>query len=113
MRVALAWFRRPIAFAALALALGTGCGPSTSAPASPGSGGQSTAVAPARTLEMVIQSEPSGVASRALVERGVALHTTKRLFNADLVLRDDNAAPLPYLAEALPQLNTDSWRVFP
>ncbi len=62
---------------------------------------------------MAIQVEPGGVASRALIERGVALHTTKRAFNADLVLLDDREAPHPYLAEALPQLNTDSWRVFP
>ncbi len=39
--------------------------------------------------------------------------TTKRLFNADLVLIDNTGAARPYLAEALPQLNTDTWQVFP
>jgi len=62
---------------------------------------------------MAIQSEPGGIASRALVERGVALHTTKRAFNADLVLLDDRGLPQPYLAEALPTLGSDTWRVFP
>jgi peptide/nickel transport system substrate-binding protein len=38
---------------------------------------------------------------------------TKRLFNADLALIDGQGNPRPYLAETLPQLNTDSWRVFP
>jgi peptide/nickel transport system substrate-binding protein len=39
--------------------------------------------------------------------------TTKRLFNADLALNDSAGSARPYLAEALPQLDTDSWRVFP
>jgi len=39
--------------------------------------------------------------------------TTTRLFNAGLDLLDDRTVAQPYLAEALPQLNTDSWRVLP
>src|SRR5207249_4781163 len=72
------------------LALAAACGPTPSA-TSPAAGGaqQPSPPAPPRTLEMAIQVEPSGVASRALVERGVALHVTKRAFNADLVLLDD------------------------
>jgi peptide/nickel transport system substrate-binding protein len=35
------------------------------------------------------------------------------MFNAFLDLYDDQARPVPYLAEALPVLNTDSWTVFP
>jgi ABC-type transport system substrate-binding protein len=38
---------------------------------------------------------------------------TTRLFNAALSMIDDKGAPIPYLAESLPQLNTDAWRVFP
>ncbi len=38
---------------------------------------------------------------------------TARLFNAALSLVDDQGLPQPYLAERLPQLNTDTWRVFP
>src|SRR5262245_12845611 len=98
----------------VAVVLASACAQTASAPsASPGSQAQPAAPPPSRTLEMAIQVEPGGVASRALIERGVALHTTKRAFNADLVLLDDREAPHPYLAEALPQLNTDSWRVFP
>ncbi len=39
--------------------------------------------------------------------------TTKRLFNAELALIDSSGTTRPYLAEGLPQLGTDSWRVFP
>lgn len=35
----------------------------------------------------------------------------KRLFNASLALMDGKGQIHPYLAEALPQLNSDSWRV--
>lgn len=38
---------------------------------------------------------------------------TTRLFNAALSLIDDKGVPRPYLAESLPQLNTDAWRIFP
>jgi peptide/nickel transport system substrate-binding protein len=100
----------------VALGLLAACAPAPSGPSRGGSTDQAqptAAAAPARTVEVGIQVEPSGVASRALVERGVALHTTKRAFNADLVLLDDRESPHPYLAEALPELNTDSWKVFP
>jgi peptide/nickel transport system substrate-binding protein len=38
---------------------------------------------------------------------------TTRLFNAALVMFDNVGAPRPYVAEALPQLNTSSWLVLP
>src|SRR5439155_21176945 len=37
----------------------------------------------------------------------------RRLFNAYLAVHDDHGTPYPYLAEALPRPDTDSWRVFP
>ena len=39
--------------------------------------------------------------------------TVTRLFNAGLSLRDGDGNFRPYLAEALPRLDTDSWKVFP
>jgi len=39
--------------------------------------------------------------------------STKRAFNASLFLTDSEGKTRPYLAEAQPQLNTDTWRVFP
>jgi peptide/nickel transport system substrate-binding protein len=38
---------------------------------------------------------------------------TTRLFNAQLAIIDGRGETRPYLAEALPQLNTESWRVSP
>ncbi len=35
------------------------------------------------------------------------------LFNASLAIIDESETPHPQLAEALPELNTDSWRVYP
>lgn len=35
----------------------------------------------------------------------------KRLFNATLSLTDGSGSPQPYLAQGLPQLNTETWRV--
>lgn len=37
----------------------------------------------------------------------------RRLFNAALTLLDGDNKPQPYLAETLPTLDTDSWRLFP
>src|SRR5689334_8415733 len=36
-----------------------------------------------------------------------------RMFNAQLTYQDNHQAYYPELAAQLPQLNTDSWRVFP
>jgi len=91
--------------------LTVGCGPAASPPATdapPAGGGQ-----PARTLVTAIRVEPTTLASRLGQGGGATLGTTRRLFNANLVILDQRGEPQPYLASALPQLNTDSWRVFP
>ena len=36
-----------------------------------------------------------------------------RALNAGLAINDERELPHPYLAEALPELNSDTWRVFP
>jgi peptide/nickel transport system substrate-binding protein len=35
------------------------------------------------------------------------------MFNADLTIRNDNGLPVAYLSEAVPQLNSDTWKVNP
>jgi peptide/nickel transport system substrate-binding protein len=35
------------------------------------------------------------------------------MFNAGLTIRNDQGVPVPYLAQSVPQLNTDAWRVAP
>ena len=64
-----------------------------------------------RTLVVAHRYEPNTLAAKMLQSNG-PLRTT-RLFNATLALLDASGAAQPYLAESLPQLNTDTWRVFP
>lgn len=69
---------------------------------------------PTRTLVMVAQVEPPTVSSKVLqTTGGLAIGATQRLFNATLTTTDKRGLPQPYLVEGLPQLNTDTWRVFP
>ncbi|HEY3118182.1 MAG TPA: ABC transporter substrate-binding protein, partial [Chloroflexota bacterium] len=60
-----------------------------------------------------MQTEPKILSGRHIAQGGVSQQFPKRIFNADLALLDDQSNALPYLAEALPELNTDSWKVFP
>jgi peptide/nickel transport system substrate-binding protein len=94
------------------------CGPSATPAPSTGAApaGQPTAARPSepqRPLVVLTRLEPTELAARPLRQGGSIFDVTKRLFNANLVILDDKAVPHPYLAEALPQLNTDSWKVFP
>jgi peptide/nickel transport system substrate-binding protein len=103
---------RALAIALVALCLGTACAPPPSPGGSPSSATGGSAQ-PARTLIAAVASEPRGLSGRTIAQGGASQQFPKRLFNADLALLDDQSTPMPYLAEALPQLNTDSWRVFP
>ncbi len=74
----------------------------------------SSAAAPAteaRTLVMASNTEVQSLAPKMLGPTNPA--RTTRLFNAALALIDSQGAPRAYLAERLPQLNTDSWLVLP
>lgn len=75
-------------------------------------GAPSPAPGRARTLVLVGRSEMPSLAPKAIQSLGLTSSSQIRLFNAGLALSDDRGVPHPYLAEALPQLNTDSWRVF-
>jgi peptide/nickel transport system substrate-binding protein len=66
-----------------------------------------------RTLVVGLRVEPSSLSSKALVGGGVKMKSSSRLFNASVDLIDDRGVPRPYLAEALPQVNTETWRIFP
>ncbi len=57
--------------------------------------------------------EPTSLAVRPVSESGSGVGFITRLFNATLDLVDAKDQPHPYMAEALPDLNTDSWKVFP
>jgi peptide/nickel transport system substrate-binding protein len=89
------------------------CSPASSVGQPGPSPAQSNPAQPQRTLQTAVRLEPASVATRAFVQAGVALYLSKRMFNAELSLLDPNANPHPYLAEALPQLNSDDWQVMP
>ena len=93
--------------AALAV-LVVSCGPSQGQGQAPAaSSGQP---AQNRTLVVGHRIEPSNLAPKVLGTNGPLRNS--RFFNAALSLIDDKGLARPYLAEALPQLNADSWRVF-
>src|SRR5262245_10010937 len=91
----------------------TACGPQRATEvAAPGDGG----AAPARERQspaIVTRVEPGFLARKSLRQTGLTLGSTIRAFNAGLAISDANDRPQPYLAETLPQLNTESWQVFP
>ncbi len=64
-----------------------------------------------RTLTIAVRYEPNNLAPKA--SAGIPAVPTQRLFTASLALLDSEGRDHPYLAEALPQLNTDTWRVAP
>jgi peptide/nickel transport system substrate-binding protein len=69
------------------------------------------AAAPAegRTLSVVLRTEPFDLTDSASSRNNLTL----AMFGAQLANVDHADAPYPVLTEALPELNTDTWRVFP
>lgn len=104
----------------LLLAATAGCAPARPAALPPQAQGAapSDSAAPAsaqRTLVIIGGRAPESIASRPLRQiRGAGQPTaTFRAFNAGLALNNERNLPSPYLAVALPQLHTESWRVLP
>src|SRR5438309_1142251 len=89
----------------------TACAPNSAPVPSAGQSGQIAAAA--RALSILVGREPASLSLKALGQAGSTVASTRRLFNATLTLIDAVGAPRPYLAESLPQLNTDSWQVSP
>jgi peptide/nickel transport system substrate-binding protein len=91
-----------------------GCGPA-------GAGSQGTAPqartessAPSRAiLTIAARNEPASIAGKPLRQAGIGLYTMQAVFSASLAVLDDRGEPRPHLAESLPVLNTDSWRLLP
>ncbi len=100
---------------ALITVFGAGCAQPANRPPSSGVEQRDAArSAPQRTLIAAVRVEPATLVARDLQEAsGVGLYLTRRMFNADLALLDGGGATHPYLTDALPELNTDTWKVFP
>src|SRR5579871_1405718 len=88
-------------------------GTPTASPAAQGQNAGQTQAArpPTRTLRMVLRAEPQALAGTVLIANGITNSTERRLFNAGLTIEEGDGTYHPYLAEALPQLDTDSWKV--
>ena len=52
---------------------------------------------------------PGGLGSTS----GTSENIPQNIFNATLTVADERGRPMPYLAESLPQLDSDTWKVFP
>ena len=86
------------------------------APATPATRSQEAAVRPAapnRTVVLIARGEFASLAAKQLQGTGGGIDQILCVYNATLDHRDENGAPVPYLAEALPRLTSESWRVFP
>jgi peptide/nickel transport system substrate-binding protein len=69
---------------------------------------------PQRTLVIVTGAELPSFASKPLEALPNPRADFAALFlNANLVYLNERALPMPYLVDVLPELNTDTWRVFP
>src|SRR5436305_699424 len=103
--------KRLLGWLTLAVLCSAACAPA--APASPSTGAaEQPQPMPSRTLRISMRVEPASLARNPPHEGQTTLDTTRRLFNAELALVDDTGAVRPFLAAELPQLNTDTWRVF-
>jgi peptide/nickel transport system substrate-binding protein len=89
------------------------CAPAPQNVPASGAAGQPGTPRESRTLVLVIRNQPETLASTTFVAAITTTGTQKRIFNAGLALQDGDAQIRPYLAEALPTLNTESWRVSP
>lgn len=92
--------------AALGL-LGSACGPASGLSSEPTEAGARSG----RVLVILQRLEPPFLTSR--VTAGGETGLIRALFNAGLTYVDEREVPRPYLAEDVPRLDTDSWRVFP
>jgi peptide/nickel transport system substrate-binding protein len=82
------------------------------APTSGGRGqaDQAPASAEPRTIIVAFRYEKNDLSTKTLSQAG---QEYRPLFNAGLAFNDGAGVLRPYLAEGLPQLNTESWRVLP
>lgn len=87
-----------------------GCAPGIPSAAT---GEESSPTRSAQTLVLVARGELASLAAKQLQGTGGGIDQLLGIYNAALDITDENGAYVAYLADALPQLNTPSWRVFP
>jgi peptide/nickel transport system substrate-binding protein len=98
-----------------AVAFIAGCAPAaTTGGAGPSSTPSGHAAAPPlRTVVVGARVEPVTIHAVGPRWAGLSERPITRLFNAGLLVQDPVQAAHPYMAEQVPQLNSESWRLFP
>jgi ABC-type transport system substrate-binding protein len=98
----------------LSAVIAVACSPAGPAAAPPSQTGQVSAPpGEEKVISASISYEPEFISTQAPMDiRGATDHFL-RMFNAQADYHDDQAHGHPYLVEALPTLNTESWVVFP
>lgn len=90
------------------------CSPPQPAGAPRAEGDGSAAPAqPQRRVVVISRGELPSLAAKPLVGFSGSLGPPVALFNGTLDYIDEHETPHPYLVEALPKLNTDTWQVLP
>ena len=59
-----------------------------------------------------LRVEPTTISPKPFRQAGIEIGIVLRLFNAGLAINDERDVAHPELAEGLPQVNSDGWRVF-
>jgi ABC-type transport system substrate-binding protein len=94
--------------------LGAACAPAGPASRSGGEPGAPSPSPPQKVLQIINRGEPPGLASQPLAHGAGALAAAPaRFFNATLDVTDVREIAHSQLAEALPQFDTDTWRLNP
>ncbi len=85
------------------------------APAGPASSQSERGQRPAinRTVVLIARGEIASLAAKQLQGTGGGIDQLLVVYNATLSMRDEGGNPIPYLAEDLPQLNSETWQVLP
>src|SRR5438045_3488582 len=99
--------------AMLGMILGGCAGPASNGPAAGGQPTTQDQPQAARTLVVVTRAEPPSLSGKPFRQLGLTPDLSNRMFNASFTVKNDAGLPVPYLAANVPQLNTDTWRVFP
>jgi peptide/nickel transport system substrate-binding protein len=88
----------------------TACAPASSSTGGSGSSsGQATA--PQRLLQIINRGEPPSIAAKPVTTGAGAIAAPRAFFNATFEHTDTKENHHPQIVEALPEVNTDSWRI--
>jgi peptide/nickel transport system substrate-binding protein len=107
------WSKLRVSVPLVLVLLLSACAPTSPSARPTGGGAPDSSAASNQTLVIAVRGEPPSVASKPVVDFSGSLGRPRELFNANLDFLDERERPQPQLAESLPQLNTDTWRVFP